>query len=153
MEWKFARSKLWISYFEEGGTVPPPFNIIPTPKSVWYVIRWMHRKLCRHSRAAKKEHMMTIRVRYVKTGFNSWRKHLQSFDMYFFLFTKRVCVSFHLFCCVLTLGSLFTFIARFEHFSPSSCGSDTVATMLQRKVKQASERDFRYQVSFSLFVY
>ncbi|KYQ50204.1 Transient receptor potential-gamma protein [Trachymyrmex zeteki] len=32
VEWKFARSKLWISYFEEGGTVPPPFNIIPTPK-------------------------------------------------------------------------------------------------------------------------
>ena len=31
-EWKFARSKLWISYFEEGGTLPPPFNIIPTPK-------------------------------------------------------------------------------------------------------------------------
>ena len=25
-------SQLWISYFEEGGTLPPPFNIIPTPK-------------------------------------------------------------------------------------------------------------------------
>ncbi|XP_076315977.1 transient receptor potential protein-like isoform X2 [Tachypleus tridentatus] len=33
IEWKFARSKLWISYFEDGGTVPPPFNIIPTPKA------------------------------------------------------------------------------------------------------------------------
>lgn len=64
MEWKFARSKLWISYFEEGGTVPPPFNIIPTPKSVWYIMRWIQRKICRHSRAAKKEHMMTIRVSY-----------------------------------------------------------------------------------------
>ncbi|OAD57353.1 Transient-receptor-potential-like protein [Eufriesea mexicana] len=31
-EWKFARTKLWMSYFEEGGTVPPPFNIIPPPK-------------------------------------------------------------------------------------------------------------------------
>ncbi|XP_017783884.1 PREDICTED: transient receptor potential-gamma protein-like [Nicrophorus vespilloides] len=61
VEWKFARSKLWISYFEEGGTSPPPFNIIPTPKSVWYVIQWLHRKLCGHSRAAKKEHMRTIR--------------------------------------------------------------------------------------------
>ena len=38
-EWKFARSKLWISYFEEGGTVPPPFNIIPTPKSLYYIAR------------------------------------------------------------------------------------------------------------------
>ncbi|CAG9782512.1 unnamed protein product [Diatraea saccharalis] len=32
MEWKFARSNLWMSYFEDGDTVPPPFNIIPTPK-------------------------------------------------------------------------------------------------------------------------
>ncbi|XP_076760144.1 transient receptor potential cation channel gamma isoform X1 [Xylocopa sonorina] len=61
VEWKFARSKLWISYFEEGGTAPPPFNIIPTPKSVWYIGQWMYRKLCGHSRAAKKEHMRTIR--------------------------------------------------------------------------------------------
>ncbi|KAK2584628.1 hypothetical protein KPH14_006977 [Odynerus spinipes] len=61
VEWKFARSKLWISYFEEGGTVPPPFNIIPTPKSAWYVGQWIYRKLCGHSRAAKKEHMRTIR--------------------------------------------------------------------------------------------
>ncbi|XP_076394039.1 transient receptor potential cation channel gamma isoform X2 [Megachile rotundata] len=61
IEWKFARSKLWISYFEEGGTVPPPFNIIPTPKSAWYIGQWLYRKLCGHSRAAKKEHMRTIR--------------------------------------------------------------------------------------------
>ncbi|KDR22809.1 Transient receptor potential protein, partial [Zootermopsis nevadensis] len=33
-EWKFARSRLWMSYFEEGDTVPPPFNIIPTIKSL-----------------------------------------------------------------------------------------------------------------------
>ncbi|XP_076281851.1 transient receptor potential cation channel gamma isoform X3 [Lasioglossum baleicum] len=63
VEWKFARSKLWISAFEEGGTVPPPFNIIPTPKSVWYMGQWMYRKLCGHSRAAKKEHMRTIRAK------------------------------------------------------------------------------------------
>ncbi|KAK9870190.1 hypothetical protein WA026_006275 [Henosepilachna vigintioctopunctata] len=31
-EWKFARTKLWMSYFEETATLPPPFNIIPTPK-------------------------------------------------------------------------------------------------------------------------
>ncbi|XP_065219148.1 transient receptor potential-gamma protein-like [Planococcus citri] len=46
IEWKFARSKLWISYFEEGGTVPVPFNIIPSPKSFWYVFRWNYRKCC-----------------------------------------------------------------------------------------------------------
>ncbi|PSN38237.1 Transient receptor potential protein [Blattella germanica] len=33
-EWKFARSRLWMSYFEEGDTVPPPFNLIPTTKGL-----------------------------------------------------------------------------------------------------------------------
>lgn len=33
-EWKFARTKLWISYFDETPTLPPPFNIIPHPK--WF---------------------------------------------------------------------------------------------------------------------
>jgi len=31
-EWKFARTKLWMSYFEERSTLPPPFNIIPSVK-------------------------------------------------------------------------------------------------------------------------
>jgi transient receptor potential cation channel subfamily C protein 4 len=62
MEWKFARSikkftqflenfknlvflgKLWISYFEEGTTVPAPFNMVPTPKSI---LRFMKCNLCR----------------------------------------------------------------------------------------------------------
>ena len=62
VEWKFARSKLWISYFEDGGTVPPPFNIIPTPKSVWYIIQWFRSRCIGKSTAIKKEHMKTIRV-------------------------------------------------------------------------------------------
>ncbi|XP_036005488.1 short transient receptor potential channel 4b [Fundulus heteroclitus] len=41
IEWKFARTKLWISYFEEGGTLPSPFNIIPSPKSVYYLLKWI----------------------------------------------------------------------------------------------------------------
>lgn len=32
IEWKFARSQLWMSYFEDGGTVPPPFNLCPSVK-------------------------------------------------------------------------------------------------------------------------
>ncbi|KAM3958144.1 transient receptor potential-gamma protein [Aphomia sociella] len=60
VEWKFARSKLWISYFEEGGTAPPPFNVIPSPKSIIYAWSWLQRRLCGHARA-KREHMRTIR--------------------------------------------------------------------------------------------
>ncbi|KAB0799048.1 hypothetical protein PPYR_06928 [Photinus pyralis] len=33
-EWKFARTKLWLSYFEEGNTLPPPFNVFPTMKTL-----------------------------------------------------------------------------------------------------------------------
>lgn len=36
-----------MSYFDEGGTLPPPFNIIPSPKSIWYLLMWLHNKLCR----------------------------------------------------------------------------------------------------------
>ncbi|XP_067101893.1 short transient receptor potential channel 6 [Osmerus mordax] len=34
VEWKFARAKLWFSYFEEQSTLPVPFNLIPSPKSI-----------------------------------------------------------------------------------------------------------------------
>ena len=40
IEWKFSRSKLWMSYFDELGTVPPPFNIIPSPKSIYRFLKW-----------------------------------------------------------------------------------------------------------------
>ncbi|XP_031410541.1 short transient receptor potential channel 5 [Meleagris gallopavo] len=46
IEWKFARTKLWMSYFDEGATLPPPFNIIPSPKSFWYLCKWIHNQLC-----------------------------------------------------------------------------------------------------------
>lgn len=34
IEWKFARTRLWMSYFDTGSTVPAPFNIIPSLKSI-----------------------------------------------------------------------------------------------------------------------
>ncbi|XP_035231607.1 transient-receptor-potential-like protein, partial [Stegodyphus dumicola] len=63
VEWKFARCKLWMSYFEDGATVPPPLNIIPTPKSAYYLLRWFFRKFSLNSRNARKEHLKTIRRR------------------------------------------------------------------------------------------
>jgi len=33
-EWKFARTKLWLSYFEDGGTVPPPLMLFPHQKEL-----------------------------------------------------------------------------------------------------------------------
>ncbi|KAG4074110.1 hypothetical protein HA402_014315 [Bradysia odoriphaga] len=40
-EWKFARTKLWMSYFEDGATLPPPFNVLP---SVKWITRWFRKK-------------------------------------------------------------------------------------------------------------
>ncbi|XP_068601883.1 short transient receptor potential channel 6-like [Brachionichthys hirsutus] len=34
VEWKFARAKLWFSYFEHGGTLPVPFNLLPSLTSI-----------------------------------------------------------------------------------------------------------------------
>ncbi|XP_022085174.1 transient receptor potential-gamma protein-like isoform X3 [Acanthaster planci] len=54
IEWKFSRSKLWMSYFDELGTVPPPLNIIPTPKSIYYFVRWLFCDVCCREDLAKK---------------------------------------------------------------------------------------------------
>ncbi|XP_024861735.1 short transient receptor potential channel 4b isoform X2 [Kryptolebias marmoratus] len=47
IEWKFARTKLWMSYFEEGGTLSSPFNIVPSPKSLYYLYGWIKNFLFR----------------------------------------------------------------------------------------------------------
>ncbi|XP_048852409.1 short transient receptor potential channel 3 isoform X1 [Brienomyrus brachyistius] len=39
VEWKFARSKLWLSYFDNGKTLPPPYSIVPSPKSFFHCIK------------------------------------------------------------------------------------------------------------------
>ncbi|KAA0720236.1 Short transient receptor potential channel 2 [Triplophysa tibetana] len=46
VEWKFARSKLYLSYFREGLTMPVPFNIIPSPKALFYLLRGTFRRIC-----------------------------------------------------------------------------------------------------------
>ncbi|XP_036601088.1 short transient receptor potential channel 4 isoform X3 [Trichosurus vulpecula] len=60
IEWKFARTKLWMSYFEEGGTLPTPFNVIPSPKSLWYLLKWIWTHLCKKNMRRKPESFGTI---------------------------------------------------------------------------------------------
>ncbi|KAM3966006.1 transient receptor potential [Aphomia sociella] len=74
MEWKFARSNLWMSYFEDGDTVPPPFNIIVTPK---HIVCWIKHCFSNRDRGsiisksrekARQQHEAVMRVlvrRYV----------------------------------------------------------------------------------------
>ncbi|KAG8511224.1 Short transient receptor potential channel 3 [Galemys pyrenaicus] len=54
VEWKFARSKLWLSYFDDGKTLPPPFSLVPSPKSfVYLVLRLAGLCRCRRGRLQK----------------------------------------------------------------------------------------------------
>ena len=46
VEWKFARTRLWMNYIDEGSTLPVPFNMIPTPKSFRYAWRALRELLC-----------------------------------------------------------------------------------------------------------
>ncbi|KAM4627619.1 short transient receptor potential channel 4b [Polymixia lowei] len=60
IEWKFARTKLWMSYFEEGGTLPSPFNIIPSPKSILYLIEWIKKYMLKKPRPKRHETFGTL---------------------------------------------------------------------------------------------
>ncbi|KAM5158701.1 short transient receptor potential channel 3 isoform 2-T2 [Callospermophilus lateralis] len=54
VEWKFARSKLWLSYFDDGKTLPPPFSLVPSPKSfVYLIMRIINFSKCRRRRLQK----------------------------------------------------------------------------------------------------
>nr|XP_022912725.1 transient-receptor-potential-like protein [Onthophagus taurus] len=44
-EWKFARTKLWMKYFEDTPTLPPPFNIIPSPKIIFKLFKSKERSI------------------------------------------------------------------------------------------------------------
>ena len=55
-----------MSYFEDGATVPPPFNVVPTPKTFLYFFKWIVRKFCSQTKFAKNEALKTIRVSLCK---------------------------------------------------------------------------------------
>ncbi|XP_037079458.1 short transient receptor potential channel 3-like [Pollicipes pollicipes] len=46
IEWKFARSKVWITFILEP-SMPPPFNLIPSVQSVWRMFSWLGHVLVR----------------------------------------------------------------------------------------------------------
>lgn len=56
VEWKFARTKLWMSYFDDCGTLPPPFNIFPQPKILLRVFGITKKPTRQSSRYRSKEH-------------------------------------------------------------------------------------------------
>ncbi|XP_043554350.1 short transient receptor potential channel 6-like isoform X4 [Chiloscyllium plagiosum] len=69
VEWKFARAKLWISYFEEGRTLAVPFNLVPSPKSFFYLLLRLKKTLTSLLRCRKgqyQENAEMEKLRYSK---------------------------------------------------------------------------------------
>lgn len=55
-EWKFARTKLWMSYFEDSSTLPPPFNVLPS-------VKWLIRVFRKSSKAIDRQRSKVSRQR------------------------------------------------------------------------------------------
>nr|XP_006002844.1 PREDICTED: short transient receptor potential channel 1 isoform X2 [Latimeria chalumnae] len=61
-EWKFARAKLWLSYFDDKCTLPPPFNIIPSPKTIYYLLTSLNKWICSHTTAGKVKRQNSLKI-------------------------------------------------------------------------------------------
>ncbi|XP_004415252.1 PREDICTED: short transient receptor potential channel 6 isoform X5 [Odobenus rosmarus divergens] len=72
VEWKFARAKLWFSYFEEGRTLPVPFNLVPSPKSLFYLLlrlkKWISEMFQGHKKSFQEDAEMNKRNEEKKFG-------------------------------------------------------------------------------------
>uniref|UniRef100_A0A8C5VPW3 Transient receptor potential cation channel subfamily C member 6 n=1 Tax=Microcebus murinus TaxID=30608 RepID=A0A8C5VPW3_MICMU len=72
VEWKFARAKLWFSYFEEGRTLPVPFNLVPSPKSLFYLLlklkKWISELFQGHKKGFQEDPEMNKRNEEKKFG-------------------------------------------------------------------------------------
>ncbi|NWX08615.1 TRPC7 protein, partial [Caloenas nicobarica] len=86
VEWKFARAKLWLSYFDEGRTLPAPFNLVPSPKSFYYLILRIKMcliKLCK-SKAKNCENdleMGMLNSKQRKVRFHSSTRNTENFSV------------------------------------------------------------------------
>uniref|UniRef100_A0A674N7J1 Transient receptor potential cation channel subfamily C member 7 n=1 Tax=Takifugu rubripes TaxID=31033 RepID=A0A674N7J1_TAKRU len=67
VEWKFARAKLWLSYFDEGRTLPAPFNLVPSPKSFYYLVLRTKSCLIRVCKAKNRHHANELELGMLKS--------------------------------------------------------------------------------------
>uniref|UniRef100_A0A671WL54 Transient receptor potential cation channel, subfamily C, member 6a n=1 Tax=Sparus aurata TaxID=8175 RepID=A0A671WL54_SPAAU len=68
VEWKFARAKLWFSYFEEGRTLPVPFNLVPSPKTMLGLATAIKSLLLQHVAGQSEKKTETPLDESVKSG-------------------------------------------------------------------------------------
>lgn len=68
VEWKFARTHLWMNFIDEGNTLPVPFNMIPTPKSFRYLYNALKDLLCCTDKEGLLELENAKRQNFIKVG-------------------------------------------------------------------------------------
>lgn len=68
VEWKFARTRLWMNYIDVGNTLPVPFNMIPTPKAFRTVYRVLRAFITNTHDVSDRDH--NKRQTFIKVGFH-----------------------------------------------------------------------------------
>ncbi|KFP70299.1 Short transient receptor potential channel 6, partial [Acanthisitta chloris] len=86
VEWKFARAKLWFSYFEEGRTLPVPFNLVPSPKSLLYLLLRIKKCISKPFLCQKKNFQEDAEMDKVTLPYNIVIKHVY---IYLLIFLKN----------------------------------------------------------------
>uniref|UniRef100_A0A3Q2HXJ9 Transient receptor potential cation channel subfamily C member 6 n=1 Tax=Equus caballus TaxID=9796 RepID=A0A3Q2HXJ9_HORSE len=85
VEWKFARAKLWFSYFEEGRTLPVPFNLVPSPKSLFYLLlrlkKWISELFQSHKKGFQEDPEMNKRNEEKKFGILGSHENLSKLSL------------------------------------------------------------------------
>ena len=74
IEWKFAKSKLYIQYIKEGFTLPVPLNLIPTPNAVYHFVKFIYDKLSNNQKQLRQTNSNSISHSAEELGSNFERK-------------------------------------------------------------------------------
>lgn len=106
VEWKFARAKLWFSYFEHDGTLPVPFNLIPSPMSVFSLLLGIREFLWNIPQGKNKENsndemelnkvrhqlltQIIFQARKLSNSFSRLNQWLETFKMHLVRFTYSI---------------------------------------------------------------
>lgn len=68
VEWKFARAKLWFSYFDQGTSLPVPFNLLPSLSPIASLLRGLKGCLWEAARGKVRENMQGDEMERNKVG-------------------------------------------------------------------------------------
>nr|XP_006820985.1 PREDICTED: short transient receptor potential channel 4-like [Saccoglossus kowalevskii] len=85
MQWKYARSRLWLSYYEKRTALAPPFNVFPTWDSFRKIIRTFKRKIYGNSMERKKKKRSIIERKH-----KEYREVVQQLTQRYLFQRKRV---------------------------------------------------------------